>query len=207
MTTFATPSAPTLADALIHKNGKATSSLISDVLLVTAFAGFVALTAQISIPLPFTPVPITGQTLGVLLTGSVLGSKRGVASMLLYLIWGAVGLHVFAGGTGGHVHFIGPTGGYLLAYPLAAGLVGRLAERGWDRTPKLAISSMLIGSAVIYAVGVAWLAFYVGGIGPAIVKGMLPFLPGDLIKVLIAALLLPGGWAVARRIRGEERNL
>jgi biotin transport system substrate-specific component len=204
MTTFAASSAPTLADALLHKNGKAVTSLLTETLLVTAFAGFVALTAQIRIPLPFTPVPITGQTLGVLLTGSVLGSKRGVLSMLLYLVWGAIGLHVYAGGSGGSVHLIGATGGYLLSYPVTAWLVGRLAERGWDRTPKLAICSMLIGSLVIYLMGVVWLAFFVGGIGTAVVKGMLPFLPGDLIKVLLAAMLLPGGWMLVRRIRGED---
>ena len=181
----------------------AANSLVTDLALVVLFAELVALTAQISIPLSFTPVPITGQTLGVLLAGSALGGRRGAISMLVYLVMGGAGLHAFAGGAAGWWKFVGPTGGYLISYPLAAGIVGKLAEQGWDRTPKLTACSMLIGSFVIYASGVIWLSFYVGGIGPAILKGMVPFLPGDLIKLLLAAMLLPGVWALERRIRRD----
>src|SRR5207248_3930275 len=136
----------------------------------------VALTAQLSFPLPFTPVPVTGQTFGVLLTGALLGSRRGGAALLLYLVEGAAGLPVFAGGTGSVAHLLGPTGGYLVSYPFAAGLMGFFSERGWDRKPHGAVSAMLLASLLIYLVGAAWLAPFVGGIVPALVKDVLPFL-------------------------------
>jgi biotin transport system substrate-specific component len=182
---------PTLADILLPR--KAARSWWTEV----------ALCAQVSIPLPFTPVPITGQTFAVLFTGAVLGGRRGVLALLLYLAWGAMGLPVFAGGAAGIYRFFGPTGGYLIAYPLAAGLVGALAERGWDRNPHRAPAMMLTGNFVISGLGVLWLARFTGGLGPALVKGLLPFLPGDLVKMLLASLALPGGWMLVRRIKGE----
>jgi biotin transport system substrate-specific component len=194
----------TLSDALLSRNAQ--RSWLTDALLIVGFSGFVALTAQIQILLPFTPVPITGQTLGVLLTGAVLGKWRGMLALLLYLIEGAIGLPVFAGGASGFARIIGPTGGYLLSYPLAAAVVGWLAERGWDRRLPLAIAAMLIGNLIIYLIGVPWLGLYKGILGnvSVLMAGVYPFLPGDLFKILIAAGVLPGAWALLRGIRDRR---
>ncbi len=191
----------TLTDALLPRS--AAQAWLTDVLLILVFSGFVAACAQVAIPLPFTPVPITGQTFAVLFTGAVLGSRRGALALLLYLAEGALGLPVFAGGAAGVARFLGPTGGYLIAYPIAAGLVGWLAERGWDRRPYGAALAMFLGSQVIFVLGVLWLSRFVGGLWPAFLQGMVPFLPGDVVKVALAAVLLPGGWALVRRVRGE----
>jgi biotin transport system substrate-specific component len=177
--------------------------LRTDLLLAVLFSGLVAASAYVRIPLPFTPVPITGQTFAVLFTGAVLGGRRAALALLLYLVEGMAGLPVFAGGAFGAVHLIGPTGGYLLSYPLAAGCVGKLAERGWDRTPARAAAAMTIASLIILLTGVLWLAPFVGGVGSAIAKGLLPFLPGDLIKIGFAALLLPSGWKLVDILKKE----
>lgn len=172
-----------------------------DAFLVTAFSLLTALTAQVAIPLPGTPVPITGQTFGVLLTGALLGPRLGVLSLLLYLAEGAAGLPFFLGGTSGLAHIAGPTGGYLLSYPLAAGLVGWLAARGWDRRPLTMLAAMLLGSVVIYAFGAGYLAHFIGA-SKAFAGGVLPFLPGDALKALLAAGLLPAGWKLLGAKRG-----
>jgi len=172
-----------------------------DAFLVVAFSLVTALTAQVALPLPFTPVPLTGQTFGVLLTGALLGPRLGALSLLLYLIEGAAGLPFFFGGTAGVAHLVGPTGGYLLSYPLAAGLVGGLAARGWDRRPASMLAAMLLGSAVIYALGAGYYAHYVG-VTQAVTGGILPFLPGDALKALLAAGLLPAGWKLLGAKRG-----
>ena len=162
-----------------------------------------ALCAQIAIPLPFTPVPITGQTFGVLLTGALLGPRLGAASLLLYLVEGCAGLPVFAPGSPLHgaARLAGPSGGYLLSYPFAACLVGYLATRGWDRKPATMLLAMLLGSVVIYAFGAAQLAHFVG-LPAAFAKGVLPFLPGDALKAVLAAGLLPAGWKLLGTRRG-----
>ena len=170
------------------------AALGRDTLLVLAFSLVTALSAQIAVPLPFSPVPLTGQTFGVLLTGALLGPRLGALALLLYLAEGACGLPFFAGGTFGFARFAGPTGGYLAAYPLAAALVGWLAARGWDRRPLTMLAVMLLGSLVIFSLGAAWLAYFVGGASHALMLGVLPFLPGDAIKALLAAGLLPLGW-------------
>lgn len=162
-----------------------------DMFLVAGASLLVAALAQVSIPLPFTPVPITGQTLGVLLMGIVLGSRRAAIAMALYLLEGAIGLPFFAEGRSG---LGGPTTGYLLAFPLAAFFTGWLAERGWDRKPLTAALAMLTGSLVIFGLGAAWLSIYVGGLQKAFTLGVLPFLPGDLIKTTIASGMLPLTW-------------
>ena len=172
-------------------------SWLFDVGLVVLFSAFVALMAQIEIPL--WPVPLTLQTLGVLFTGAVLGSRRGAFSMLLYLAEGLVGLPVFAGGASGVTQLLGPTGGYLVGFVIAAGLVGWLAERGWDRRLLWTVLAMVIGNLAIYALGVSWLAVFLGDLQTALVKGALIFVPGDLVKIAVATLALPGGWALARR--------
>ena len=184
----------TLVDVLLPRS----RSWLFDAVLVVAFSAFVALSARVAIP--WWPVPMTLQPLAVLFTGAVLGSRRGALALLLYLVEGAVGLPVFAGGAG-VAYMLGPTGGYLVSYPVVAGLVGWLAERGWDRRLVWTAAAMTLGLIVIYAFGVAWLAGLLGDLEIALVQGMLIFIPGDLIKIAIATLALPGGWALARRNR------
>lgn len=184
----------TLADVLSPRQQR---SWLLDVVLVVLFSAFVALTAQVEIPL--WPVPLTLQTLGVLFTGTVLGSRRGALALLLYLTEGALGLPVFAGGASGVGYMLGPTGGYLVGFVVAAGVVGWLAQRGWDRRLVWAAVAMVIGNVIIYVCGVAWLAVFLGDLWGALVKGMLLFVVGDLIKIAVAALTLPGGWKLARR--------
>ena len=159
--------------------------------LVVAGSLVVALLAQVSIPLPFTPVPITGQTLGVLLVGGALGTWLGGASLLLYLLEGAVGLPVFASHASG-IPF-GPTGGYLVGFVVMAAVVGWLAERGWDRSVGKSIAAMVIGEAILYAIAVPWLGVYVG-MEHAIPLGFLPFIAGDGLKLLLAGGMFPLAW-------------
>ncbi len=171
-----------------------------DALLVLTFSLVTALSAQVAVPLPWTPVPVTGQTFGVLLTGALLGPRLGALALLLYLVEGTCGLPFFAGGGFGPARLLGSTGGYLLAFPLAAALVGWLATRGWDRQPLLMLAAMLLGSAVIYMLGAAQLAHFVGAPRAFTIAGILPFLPGDIVKALLAAGLLPLGWTwIGRR--------
>ena len=188
----------TLVDVLLPRQQR---SWLLDAALVVLFSAFVGLTAQVEIPL--WPVPLTLQTLGVLFTGAVLGGRRGALTLLLYLAEGAVGLPVFAGGASGVAYMWGPTGGYLVGFVLAAGVVGWLAERGWDRRPIRTALEMVIGNLMIYALGVVWLAVFLGDLQTALVKGMLIFIVGDLIKIAIATMALPGGWALARRRDGR----
>lgn len=167
-----------------------------DLMLILSGAACLALLAQVRIPLQ--PVPVTGQTFGVLLVGALLGSRRGALSMLSYLSMGAAGLPVFAGLGAGASHFAGPTGGYLVGFVLAAWMVGRLAERGWDRRIHTTSAAMLCGTLVIYLPGIAWLSTFVGW-GQVLQLGLLPFLLGDLLKVALAALVLPWGWRLLGR--------
>lgn len=183
----------TLGDALLPRE----RSLWTDALLVVAFSLFIALTAQVQIPLG--PVPFTLQTLGVLLTGAALGHRRGALALLLYLAEGAAGVPVFAGPPYGIARLAGPTGGYLVGFVVAAALVGWLAERGWDRRVWTAAAAMVLGNLVIYAFGVSRLAVVLGDAGAAIGKGLLLFVPGDLVKIAVAALVLPGAWHLTRR--------
>lgn len=197
-----------LADAVLLGTLRRTQAqqLVADILLILGGSLFTALMAQIAIPLPFTPVPITGQTLAVLLTGAALGSRRGALSIAAYLLEGALGLPVFAGGAAGLARLRGPTGGYLLGFLAAAFITGWLAERGWDRRPLTTALAMLIGNAVIYLFGLPWLALFLGSfLGPkgALALGLLPFIPGDLLKLALAAFLLPSAWWVVRNIRME----
>jgi biotin transport system substrate-specific component len=170
------------------------SALLYDAALVLAGSLLIALSAQVAIPLPFSPVPVTGQTMAVLLVGALLGSRRGSLAVLVYIAQGLAGLPVFAGGAAGPARLLGPTGGYLVGFVLAAYLVGLLAERGWDRRVGTTAAAMALGNVVIYAVGALWLAVFVGGLVPALTAGVLPFIPGDLVKIAAAALLLPAGW-------------
>jgi biotin transporter BioY len=145
-------------------------------------------------------VPITGQTFAVLLIGAVLGSRRGALSILLYLGWGAMGLPVFSGGGGGIATLAGPTGGYLAGFVPAAFLVGWLCERGWDRSLWTAGLAMVLGNIVIYFFGLLWLAGFVGW-DQVVALGLAPFILGDVLKIILAALALPGGWALIERLK------
>lgn len=173
------------------------AGLLTDALLVVAGAGLIALTAQLSIPLPFTPVPITGQTFSVLLVGAGLGAIRGGTSVLLYVALGIVGLPVYADGAHGWAELTGATGGYLIGFVLAASVTGLLAERDWDRRFSSAIGAMLTGSVVIYLCGLAWLSRQLHtGLTNTLELGLYPFVPGDLVKLYLAAAVLPIAWRV-----------
>jgi biotin transport system substrate-specific component len=187
----------TIATTLVRRFS-ARSTLLTDLTLILLGSLFVALMAQVSIPLPFTPVPITGQTFAVLVVGAALGARRGAASLALYLLEGALGLPVYAGAAGGPAALLGPTGGYLTGFVAAAFVVGWLAERGLDRRWTTALVPFLAGSLVIYLFGVLWLSYFVGP-GTAVEKGLLPFLIGDAIKLILAAVALPSAWALVRR--------
>ena len=173
--------------------------IVRSAALVVGFSLLTALAAQVVIPLPWTPVPITGQTFAVLLTGALLGSRLGALAMILYLIEGASGLPFFyAGGSGVQHLLFSPTSGYLLSYPVAAFVVGLLAERGWDRRFLTAALAMTLGSLVILLGGWAWLARFVSP-AAAFQAGVAPFLIGDVIKIALAAAVLPSGWAILRK--------
>ena len=174
------------------------AALFYDVMLVLAGSLLIALTAQVSFNIG--PVPITGQTFGVLLVAALLGSKRGGAAVLAYLVEGASGLPFFAGGVGGAAVFAGPTGGYLVGFLPAALLVGWLAERGWDRRFALTLVAMILGNLVIYSFGVPYLRSVLSvSWSDAFAFGLTPFVVGDLFKVVAAAILLPTGWKLLNR--------
>ena len=166
--------------------------------LVIGFSLLMALSAQIVIPVG--AVPYTGQTFIVLLAGSLLGSRLGAISMIVYLLEGAIGLPFFSGGHGGIVHLMGPTGGYLIAFPAAAFITGAFAEHGWDRKFISAAAAMAIGSVVIMLSGWLWFSL-VMRTSPAIAlfDTVLKFIPGDLIKIVLAAAVLPSGWKLLKR--------
>lgn len=161
--------------------------------LLLSFNLLLVLTAYISFNLPFSPVPITGQTFGVLVIAMALGRVRGTSVVLAYLIEGAAGLPVFAGGSAGAQVFLGPTGGYLIGFLATAWLVGSLADRGFDRRYFSSIIAMALGTALIFAAGLAWLSFYIP-ITSLFAAGLIPFLPGAAIKIALASLLLPTVW-------------
>lgn len=192
----------TIAEAAIPPSWRhsAAARILVETSLVLLGSVLVAFAAQLRLDLPFTPVPITGQTFGVLLVGAVLGSRRGALAMLAYLGEGAAGLPVFAGGGCCIPWLLGPTAGYLWSYPAAAWLVGRLAESGWDRRPGTTALAMGAGNLVIYAGGLAWLALFTGA-DRALLAGVAPFLPGDLLKIGLAAAVLPGGWRLVNALR------
>lgn len=167
-------------------------------IVALVFSGIIALMAQVAIPLPFTPVPITGQTFAVLLAGALLGPRYGALTIIFYLLEGASGLPFFAGGSSGWFHLWGPTGGYLMAYIPAAYVVGILAERGWDRRWGKALSMMMVGEAIILSLGALWLIRYVPA-DRVLMLGVIPFLPGDIIKGMLAATVLPSGWKILAR--------
>lgn len=167
--------------------------------LIIAFSLLTALAAQVAIPTPWSDVPITGQTFAVLLTGALLGSRLGALAMIAYLIEGASGLPFFAAGGSGLARLtVSPWAGYLWSYPLAAFLTGWLSERGWDRRYLKAAAAMALGSLVILFGGMIW-RFWFMSPEQAWLTGVVPFLPGDAIKIALAAAVLPSGWALLKR--------
>jgi biotin transport system substrate-specific component len=178
---------------------------VRDIALVVAGALFIYLTARIAIPIPGTPVPITGQTFGVLLVGGALGLRRGLAATALYVLLGVAGLPFFAEGQGGLSVIGSVRGGYLIGFIAAGAVVGRLAELGWDRHIGGALGAMLVGSVVIYAVALPWMKVVTGwSLEETIARGLTPFLVGDIIKLVLAAVLFPAAWWVVGR-RPEDR--
>lgn len=187
---IAAPQPRVLADVVPH-------TWVRQLVLVVGGAAFVGLAAQIAIPLPFTPVPLTLQTFAVLLTGAALGSLRGVLAMSLYAVAGVIGVPWFAQGSSG---FAAPSFGYILGFIVAAFIVGRIAEGGATRTPVRTAGLMIVGNLVIYAIGVTWLKFALGvDFATAITLGATPFLIGDAIKIAAAAGLLPLAWKGLRK--------
>lgn len=174
--------------------------LMSQILLVLAGSMLLALSAQFAFRIPISPVPVTGQTLVVLLIGMAYGSRLGAATVLAYLVEGGMGLPVFANGTGGWLVIMGPTGGYLIGFVMAAFALGRLAERGMGRGPMSTALAMVIGTMIIYAFGVVWLGQFIG-FDKAIAAGVMPFLYGDVLKLTVAAGLMPLAWRAVRALR------
>lgn len=175
-------------------------SFIKDVALVVGYAAFIGLFAQISFHLPFTPVPFTGQTFAVLLGAATLGWSRAAIGSVIYAAAGVAGIPWFAGATSGWHVAAGPDFGYILSYVAVSILVGALAERGLDRSFLGTAGIMAVGSLVIYAFGVTWLAFALNvSAVKAISLGMLPFLPGDAFKLVLAAVILPVTWRAVNK--------
>ncbi len=165
--------------------------------LALAGVALLSLSAQVRFPLPFTPVPVTGQTFAVLFLGASLGSRLAVGSVAGYWVVGACGMPVFNGGSGGWAIVSGPTGGYMFGFAAAAFVVGWFAERGWDRGKGILIP-LLLGEALIYAFGLPWLALFVGP-RHVLQAGLFPFIPGDAVKIAAVTAALPGGWSAMER--------
>ena len=194
---------PTLFDALWGRQGQ--SKLVRNIVLM--IVGTILLTISAKIKVPFYPVPVTMQTFVVLALGMAYGWRLGAATMLLYLAEGALGLPVFAGTPEkgiGLAYILGPTGGYLIGFVMAAATCGWLAERGWDRNVLTTAIAMLIGNAVIYIPGLLWLGNLLGWDKPILEWGLMPFIYGDLTKLALAALLLPGAWSLVKRWKAER---
>ncbi len=195
------PSHGTLLTTLTAAGDFGTATKVASVLLLAAMT---AAAAQISVPLPFTPVPFTLQPMVVLLGGAVLGSRLGLAAQVVYLAAGIAGLPVFAASPvlpQGIFRLLGPTGGYLMSYPLAAFVTGLLAERGFDRRYATSVAAMAIGLLVVFGCGVTWLAFWArpaAGLSEALRTGVYPFIPADIFKILIAAAVMPALWRLTR---------
>ena len=178
-------------------------ALFHDGIVIVGGSLAVACLAQLSVPVPGSPVPFTGQTLGVLLVGAALGSTRGMLCLLLYLGQGLSGLPVFAYGGAGLLHLSGPTGGYLMGFVVAAGVVGFLTEHGWDRRVWTTLLAMTLGTVIILASGLTWLWWM--GANHALELAVYPFLPFAGVKILLAGQLLPLAWWIVGKSSKEVR--
>ncbi len=177
-------------------------TVMNNVVLVVLGSMVVAICAQVSIPLSFSPVPITGQTFAVLLVGMALGARKGALAIVLYLVQGSLGLPVFAGFHAGFGSLLGPSGGYLFGFVVAAYIVGFLAERGWDRSIAKTFTAMIVGNVALYIPGLLQLGFILGWDKPILTLGLFPFIIGDLIKAALATALLPQVWRALNKTRG-----
>ena len=186
---------PTLANRVWP--AASSNRLLRAALLAILGSALVAVCAQVNVPM--VPVPMTLQTLAVLAIGGAYGSRLGAATLALYALEGAVGLPVFAQLKAGPAILMGPTGGYIVGFIAAAGLVGFLAERGFDRNVIKMFGAMLMGAAVLYIPGLAWLSTFVGGFAKAVEFGLTPFIAGDLVKAALAALAFPAAWQLLGR--------
>lgn len=191
---------PTLADRVFGR------TLIVDLVLIAAGAALVAILAQLAVPM--WPVPITGQTLGVMLVGATLGALRGALSMGLYFVMGVAGLPVFSDAESGWQAIASPSGGYIVGFILAAAITGLLAQRAWDRRPLLGFLAFGLGTLSTFAVGLPWLAISLGqlglpnDLGTVLMQGFVPFIAGGIVKSAVGAGLIGLGWWALRR---EER--
>ncbi len=195
-------SAVTLRTALLPR-----TSVVTDTLLVAGGAVFIALFAQLYFYLPFTPVPVTGLTFGVIVIGAAMGFVRGLLATALYVLLGVAGAPVYADATFGIDVLLGVTGGYLVGSVLAAALTGWLAEKAWDRKVVSAIPAMLLGELVIFVVGVGWLMVVLDvGLTTGLELGFVPFIIGEVVKLTAAGLLLPGAWKLVDRVKGQHEG-
>jgi biotin transporter BioY len=185
----------TLIDAILPKVESKTLALVKDIILILIFTLLTAISAKLKIEIG--PVPITGQTFAVLLSGALLGFRRGVLAQIFYLLGGLAGIPWFSRG-GGISYLMSPTFGYIIGFVLAASVVGFLCERGFDRKIDSAILAMFLGNVLIYFPGLLWLSKFVG-FGKVLEIGLYPFIIGDIIKLFLAALILPLGWKLLRK--------
>ena len=174
--------------------------LVRDLILVAGGSLLIAAAAQLKVFLPFTPVPVTGQTFAVLLIAALYGARRGAATAMSYIALGLMGLPVFSAAPPGPAALVSPTAGYLAGFVAAAWVTGSLSEKGWDRKPWTAALAMAIGSGVIFACGLLWLGRFTGW-SNVLQTGLFPFIPGALLKIGLATLVLPTGWKLVRRNR------
>ncbi len=190
------------AAAAVFRPAARGKAMLYDLALVLGGSLLLGISAQVVIPLPM--VPLTGQTFAVLLLGALLGSRLGACTVLAYLAEGAAGLPVFSEARGGAAMLAGPTGGYLVGFLFAAALVGFLAERGWDRRVLSTVAAMLLGNVVLYGTGLAWLTC-LAGMRTALAIGLYPFLLGEVVKVGLAAAILPLGWRMLAGLQSRTR--
>ncbi|MEO6941628.1 MAG: biotin transporter BioY [Terrimesophilobacter sp.] len=187
---------PTLADRLFSRG------IVMDLVLIAAGAALVSIAAQVEVPL--WPVPITGQTLAVLLVGSSLGALRGTLSLALYAVLGIVGLPIFSGAASGMSIVLGPTGGYIIGFVFAAAFTGWIAQRSWDRKILRSILGFLGGTVITFAIGLPWLAFTLGfNLQQTLEGGLYPFIVGGIVKMVLAAGIMTAGWRFFER---EDRR-
>lgn len=201
---------PVLADLIARPSGRARAVAL-DAALVLVGAAFVAALAQLEVPL--WPVPVTGQTLGVVVVGAALGARRGAAALLTYLFAGLAGLPVFAGFTGSIAAVAKPSFGFVIGFVVAAFVAGWFAERAWDRRPVLAFAGFVLASAIPFLFGVPYMAFILNvvgrgsyGVAEILSFGLWPFVVGGLVKAALAAALIPAAWAAVRAAEGSARR-
>jgi biotin transport system substrate-specific component len=199
-----------LADVITRPASRARAFALDAALVLTG-AALIAVLAQVEVPL--WPVPITGQTLGVIVVGAALGAKRGAAALTAYMLLGLAGLPIFAGFTGTIAAVAKPSFGFIVGFIVSAAVAGWVAERAWDRKPWLAFVGFAAASVVPFLIGVPYMAFILNvvlGLGydfaAIMAAGVLPFIVGGLIKALIAALIIPGAWALVRRVDAHKRS-